>query len=567
MKIGNSIKSTSIAVFIIISILMCSYPAYALDDTATVDGGFIRVEGKTDSREAGERITVIVLKKDKTADDLFNLTDYSAIGTIVANVKGATTTAGGNYSALARIDETFEVGDYNIIVDGEGMTEPKLMSVFCISLSTIRNSIDLLNNSTEADATLTIQENAQIFGLNLDDYNNKLSDDERAFVNRRIIGKNYSNENIVATLQSIVNEFNIGIGLRLLNKAVSVAEVKYVINNYNQNLNLNLDVFNKYDDNVSVLCEKLYPLDISDIATLQETFKRESVINFLKIVTLTGAVKEVIEDYSGDIGFDISIGSEYRNVDSFKLYKNFMGKRDFIDYAGVKSAMNVAIAASKETVVKPSGNGGGGGISRNESFSVGEVAVLPLPTPPVTITAEFEDTNGHWAKDDINYMFSKGYINGLNEKTYAPDVSISRAQFISIIVRILGLTQEQENVYTDLLNEWYEVDVNKAAKAGLISTQSSEFRPEDPITREELMKIVINAYKFKKNDYIAKQQQLTFADNDKVSDWAIEFVSSAVDLEFVKGVEKNGAIYIQPTNNTTRAEATTILRRLVDKIN
>ena len=353
----------------------------------------------------------------------------------------------------------------------------------------------------------------------IDDYN-KLSESEQSIIHDYIIERDYNEMNVTEALQNIKVDFGMSLGLQLMNNASTNDEVRYVIEKYNEDLALNLDVYNKYEEDLSYssLFQNLYSVSFESIVDLQEVFHKQSIISFLKTSNMAGAIRDVLEEYSEDIGIDISANSEYKSVDSVKLYSEFMKNRNFNDYNGVRNAINEAISKMKQPVTKPPSGGGGGGSVRRESFSVGSTVT---PTPNITEPEEeqeiepfgFGDIQGHWAEEDINFMYSKGYIKGIDEKTYAPDLNISRAQFVSIIVRVLGLgeeqeNEEQENIFTDINNQWYNIDINKAAKAGLVSGHDGKFRPEDPITRQELMKIVVDVYKYKNQDYTQVQKEL-----------------------------------------------------------
>ena len=48
---------------------------------------------------------------------------------------------------------------------------------------------------------------------------------------------------------------------------------------------------------------------------------------------------------------------------------------------------------------------------------------------------DFADTQNHWAKDAIDFVSARGLVNGMNETTYAPDSSTTRAQLWTILAR------------------------------------------------------------------------------------------------------------------------------------
>jgi len=77
---------------------------------------------------------------------------------------------------------------------------------------------------------------------------------------------------------------------------------------------------------------------------------------------------------------------------------------------------------------------------------------------------EFTDINNHWAKEDIELMTSKLIANGMTKTEFAPNEKITRAQYVSLLVRALGLTYEDkiEINFTDIDDKL----INKAKAEG-----------------------------------------------------------------------------------------------------
>ena len=48
---------------------------------------------------------------------------------------------------------------------------------------------------------------------------------------------------------------------------------------------------------------------------------------------------------------------------------------------------------------------------------------------------EFEDTNGHWAEDAIDFATAHEFFAGVTEDTFAPDSPMTRAMLITVLAR------------------------------------------------------------------------------------------------------------------------------------
>jgi hypothetical protein len=76
----------------------------------------------------------------------------------------------------------------------------------------------------------------------------------------------------------------------------------------------------------------------------------------------------------------------------------------------------------------------------DQPISRAEVAMIALrfkALQPLAIKA-FPDTAGHWADSMINAVGKAGYVLGYPDGTYRPDQPITRAEFVTVINRLLG---------------------------------------------------------------------------------------------------------------------------------
>jgi hypothetical protein len=79
-----------------------------------------------------------------------------------------------------------------------------------------------------------------------------------------------------------------------------------------------------------------------------------------------------------------------------------------------------------------------------------------------TNNVSFSDVGGHWAEADINYAALIGWVNGYTDGTFRPNQYISRAEFMTLVNRVLGRVPEDENdLLTNAMIHWPDnSDVN-----------------------------------------------------------------------------------------------------------
>ena len=113
------------------------------------------------------------------------------------------------------------------------------------------------------------------------------------------------------------------------------------------------------------------------------------------------------------------------------------------------------------------------------------------------LSGTFRDVIGHKNQKAIEALAEKGVINGMTADTFAPDAGLTRAQFCAIVVRALGLSQENTTEFTDVLqSDWFCGFVGAASKAGIVNgVGNGKFAPQGAITREQAATMLARASK------------------------------------------------------------------------
>lgn len=178
----------------------------------------------------------------------------------------------------------------------------------------------------------------------------------------------------------------------------------------------------------------------------------------------------------------------------------------------------------------------------------------------------FEDLQGfEWAKAQIEAMASKGVINGVSGKEFKPGAQISRADYVLLLVKALGLTAKVDSNFTDVSRDAYYYETVRIAKAlGLVKgCGDNSFAPEADITRQEMLVMTARALRItKKLDTIGIKSDLeAFTDLNGIADYAVNDIAAMVK----EGIIKGGDGRINPLADTTRAEAAVLIYRIYNK--
>lgn len=178
----------------------------------------------------------------------------------------------------------------------------------------------------------------------------------------------------------------------------------------------------------------------------------------------------------------------------------------------------------------------------------------------------FTDTTGHWAKDDIDFVASRGLLGGTSTTTFSPNTGLTRGMFVTALWRLAGTPQAGEgSAFTDVPTDSYYADAVKwASELGINSgTSATTFSPDKNITRQELATLMVNYAKAMKYTLPKTREAITFADNANIGSWAVEAVR-AMQMAGVMNSKNDNKF--DPTGTVTRAEVAVTIHRYVDLV-
>ncbi|WP_179232822.1 S-layer homology domain-containing protein [Paenibacillus rigui] len=188
----------------------------------------------------------------------------------------------------------------------------------------------------------------------------------------------------------------------------------------------------------------------------------------------------------------------------------------------------------------------------------------------VELNRSFDDIAAHWAKTDIELLANKLVIDGVSERTFDADRSITRAEFAALIVRALGLSPKTSaSSFVDVnADAWYSNAVSTASAAGIIhGYENSTFRPNAPITREELAAMAIRAMNYVgEGSSLAPSDQSMilgrFKDSSKIV-WGQKEIAAAISVGLIDGMSDDS---LGSNGMATRAQTAVILKRFLKAV-
>jgi len=186
------------------------------------------------------------------------------------------------------------------------------------------------------------------------------------------------------------------------------------------------------------------------------------------------------------------------------------------------------------------------------TFTVTRTTVTRPPGQAPQPPAEYEK--------HLAYMFGYG-------GNFRPRANITRAEAATILARTQLLDFEDGidelpsgmtsfNAFSDVRpGDWFFYYVAWAYGAELIQGYGGRFRPNDPITREELAAILARTTRLRTGT-------TSFSDVADISNWAMRYVYTVYRAGWMEGDQGT----FRPTDNILRAEVATAMNRVLGRL-
>ncbi|MBP1934713.1 S-layer homology domain-containing protein [Ammoniphilus resinae] len=188
------------------------------------------------------------------------------------------------------------------------------------------------------------------------------------------------------------------------------------------------------------------------------------------------------------------------------------------------------------------------------------------------------DIQGHWAASEVMDLVMSdivnGYVNAEGDVTVKPNASISRGEFVTLLIRALDIQSDPsvdtKNLFRDVKDtDFFSVPVQMATGLHMINGyQDGTFRPHNPIKRAEVASLIYKGFQKKISFNGAPPRYY-----DTKGHWAenaIEQISLS-GSEIMKGYTETpyGSVMqtFRPEKLMTRAEAIVTIKRVVNMQN
>lgn len=171
----------------------------------------------------------------------------------------------------------------------------------------------------------------------------------------------------------------------------------------------------------------------------------------------------------------------------------------------------------------------------------------------------FTDVKGNWAEGAILSLSSKGLIQGMSPTEFRPNAGLTRAQFVTLLYRLVSNTKPDQlkgtggqNGFKDPLPDWARAGISAAASLNWVNGfPDHTFRPNLSLNRAQFAVMLDRVITQLKITPPAAGNKVALKDEKKIPSWA---KSSAGKMASLKLIPVNGATF-NPNQTVSRAEA------------
>ena len=178
----------------------------------------------------------------------------------------------------------------------------------------------------------------------------------------------------------------------------------------------------------------------------------------------------------------------------------------------------------------------------------------------VTNPEKFDDVQkADWFYDAVKYAGDKGIMSGTANRTFSPNVNVTRAMAVTVLYRLENAPAVSKTAaFTDVASDaWYADAVAWASEKGIVLGDNGKFSPDTAITREQLAAVL---YRYSGSPETTAALS-AFSDAASVSSWAQDALGWAVNAKYINGMTETT---IEPQATATRAQFAMILYRMAD---
>lgn len=306
--------------------------------------------------------------------------------------------------------------------------------------------------------------------------------------------------------------------------------------------------------------------NIDDISDFESEFIKAVALYYANDANDSKNLKTILTTYKQDLGITKTVNDAI--VNAVIGYDNFASASSLVCYINnYKTSSGEGTGGDSN-----SGSSSGGGSYGGHSYSGTTLEKDEFKEPDLTQvedTLAFTDVSDvPWVAEAIDSLYSNGVINGKEEGKFYPNDSITREEFVKMLVSAFSMKLVNEDVTFDDVNEedWSYDYIKTACIAGITKGVSeTHFGKEENILRQDICVMINRLFDITDVKIVTDENAADkLGDFSDVSDYAKEAVINMTSAGIMNG-DENGNV--NPNQTATRAETAKLMYEAINCYN
>ena len=169
-----------------------------------------------------------------------------------------------------------------------------------------------------------------------------------------------------------------------------------------------------------------------------------------------------------------------------------------------------------------------------------------------------------WYYDAVSFIAARGITQGVNDTNYAPNETLTRGQFIVMLMRAYGIEPDSAltDNFADAGDTYYTPYLVVAKQMGIATgVGDNRFNPDEAISRQDMVTLLYRALNLLSAlpEASVSATVSDFGDSAQIADYAQTAIETFVAADIIHG--DNGQL--TPTVTSTRAQMAQIFKNLL----
>ena len=367
-------------------------------------------------------------------------------------------------------------------------------------------------------------------------------------------------ESVVFNYISAYERENILSGVNTVGSPTAVKDLLFAID---RNL--------EYGDNVAVVLYEHRPFaryeDMTDmLAIAQAVSQKLESIGWLEMAEFLRTYESIILHNHPDYGYYSGLSAKNQNTINEKLLRTSCSI-----FTEFRDAFAEEVDAYKKSLSdsQPS-NGGRGDVSGGKSSYTVDSKLVSQANEKNHMNeggrqeGVFDDLGqADWARESILLLYDLGVVSGSENKTFRPMDPVTREEFVKMLVAAFNIPVEQRvSSFSDVHpDEWYSEYIAAAQSLGVVNGDSGgNFGVGQSITRQDMAAMAYRTLTVLGKSLSDQVRQMVFEDERFIAGYALEAVYEMQRAGILSGMD--GRIFA-PLDASNRAQAAKVIAMLI----